>query len=143
MKISILAMLVLSGCLAFAAQTKDAAASQTAAAMANSPHATIDGCLHQPTAGQFVLVRASGKKYYLTGESAKLLGLVDKEIRVYGALASYEDPTAPKMGTSYAQANAEPPERIIIATIHKIGDSCADGSAGPQGAPVVVGSGSN
>jgi hypothetical protein len=140
LKISILTALVLSLCLAATAQTQKTPASQSAAVSAYSPHATIDGCLHLPSKDQFVLQRASGKKYYLGGEIAKLKGLVDKEVRVYGVLTAYEDPT-PKMGTSYAESSKEPPEKILIETVSKIDDSCANGSAGPQGAPVVVGSG--
>jgi len=140
LKTSILAALALSLCLTATAQTNKAPASQSAAAGADAPHATIDGCLHHPSKDQFVLQRASGKKYFLSGERAKLEGLVEKEIRVYGTLTTFNDPT-PKIGTSYAQSESQAPEQITISTIHKIGDDCADGSAGPQGTPVVAGGG--
>jgi hypothetical protein len=126
LKIPILIAAMLTISLAASAQQSKGAATDAVSV----PHATVEGCLDHPSAASFVLVRASGKKYILTGKPSNFDGLTGKEIRVYGALKSPNALAAVKQ--TQAEMAAGPPEEIVVEEVTKIDNSCENGASGTQ-----------
>jgi hypothetical protein len=135
----LIAAMLIASLAASAQESKSAAKSRAEADPV--PHATVEGCLREPASGKFVLVRTSGKKYYLSGKLSLFDGLNGNEIRVYGELKIANDPLA-AMKQTQAEMAAGPPEEIVVEEVTKIDDSCEHGAAGSQ-KPAVVGSGGN
>lgn len=152
-----LAVLVLSCCLAAAAQTgstpnQSAPAStpstfpqdQTGQTQSNpaipdssaqpaDPSAagqvtSIQGCLGQSADGSFTVADSSGNNFQLRGDTSQLSGNLGKEVRLDGIVMPDSGSKAGAMSSGTSRAATQ----FSVSTVHKVADTCTAGSGTNQ-----------
>jgi hypothetical protein len=101
------------------------------ATLPSSSHMTsLQGCLSQSQAGNFVLADISGNSFQLSGNTAKLAGYIGNQVKVDGialparsGAGSMSSPASTDSGSS-SGTTAE----FSVSKIHKMAGLCATGS---------------
>lgn len=98
--------------------------------MPSSQMTSLQGCLSQSQAGNFILADISGNSFQLSGDTAKLAGYIGNQVKVDGialparpGTGSMSSPASTDSGSSPGTA-----AEFSVSKIHKMADSCATGS---------------
>jgi hypothetical protein len=87
---------------------------------------TIQGCLSQSSAGNFMLSESSGNSFQLRGDTSQLSSFIGKEVKVDGT-ASTGGSNAGAMSSSSGSGSSS--GQFSVSKVHKVADSCATGSS--------------